>query len=1849
VFIKNKIEELRMRLLDLSNRNSLLNFKHSERALTHIRIIDELPDFLFGALLQGNRLTFKPLPEPGDEPQDEKTEKFQSAFREATIIDEEYLEKIAELENKDDSFDALATIERDLKNRVRKSLGMIPIDDIKPLSNSQWARENDLEPKYDMPIPANDCQLDKHNDEFIQTLLKPKELRHKLSGLRRYVNTDMSEAGVPSFYAAFGFLERFDSDHSEKPVIAPLLLLQLDHTSLVEKKKGAGEKFVSIKASGEEPQYNPALAEKLKEFGLELPELNSEDTPESYMQKVAGLIKNQKRWRVRRFITFGRFQFARIVMHRDLDPDNWPENGKIENSELIKNIFGGQGENAGSSGDDHASIYNIDEDPNVEKVAPVLIMDADSSQHSAIVDAMKGKNLVIQGPPGTGKSQTITNLIANALANKKKILFVAEKMAALNVVYSRLQSVGLGDFCLELHSTKSKLKDVKEGLAKTIENRVSATRPNNLAGRIAEIKEAKTRLRKYSDALNFKIGESGKTIHDFLWGEQRYRNAVQDMPVSIKRIRIINSMSYTNQKLENLCDELSQLASLEIDNEKYIAEGHPWAGVNIVKASSLISQEIIQAFEECAEVVHPILGNIKLIEKEFDWITTKTIAEWRETHQICQKIQSFKGRSVDFGLLKILHSKDSKSATIDLLNNLESYDQALANIRKKIKDPAYCLNSFSDISKLCSEARLLGIENNTAQDIDELIRKQDKQISQWDKTVGSFNNIALKVFGSSEGELKMDTLRLLFKVFKFLSEVERDVLFLRHDEAIKESNKPLIENGISHQKDLNDQEKSLAGVCDLNYSFSENELNEAIYELSTVNFFSFLMPKYYRARKIFRSISLSSTKLSSREMAIRLKELTSFKKRKVAFEQDIRYQQLAGVSFDGLQTNFEGLKKINAWAIKVRKEFNGLDEAKDRIKKFLLSADISEIDTVKDETSHNDIEALSNNVSSIDADSLASFCSKLKSSLERKKDLCLFLKNNQSNSDLTFCMLENLLEGSIQEAITCQKNIHSNHDSFLDSLGSIFNGMESDRKVLKEMIALSDHVEALNLPDFMHSSIYSSELFQLAKKLTSFLEGLIAKIDKAENAMQTAQKVSHLDIREYLGAEAIPMATIEGISKAVDKSLGDKEALYAQINLKAFMDKAQSQSYIELLKILKQEGLNYQKAPDIFKYLYFRTICDNALSENEMLDIQAPFSLESVREKFKELDRTIIKMYSQELAYKLTQQEPPPGNSSGNISTYTEMGLIYHQALKEKARSIPLRSLVRRAGRALQCLKPCFLMSPLSVARYIDTHGIKFDLMIIDEASQMRPEDALGAIGRSKQIVIVGDQKQLPPTTFFNKQAISDEDYDDEDKIDNESILDLSLGRFRPTRDLLWHYRSRHESLIKFSNYHFYKDRLIVFPSPEERSENFGVHYNYIGGTYNAGCNPDEAKAIAIAARKFMYDYPDKSLGIAAMNVRQRELIEVEMDMLFSDDNIVDAYREKWEQERGGLEPFFIKNLESVQGDERDVIFISTVYGPDKSGRVMQRFGPINGKFGHRRLNVLFTRAKHSLILFTSLKPNEIIATESSAQGLRAFKGYLEYAASGKLDAGHIGPREPDSDFEICVMEKLESIGCEVVPQVGVKGYFIDLGVKHPDYPYGFMMGIECDGAAYHSCKSARDRDRIRQDVLEDLGWKIYRIWSTDWFHNPTKEFEKLKIYIECTLREIITEREKREQERLSCIAELQQGVQEDLFSGVDEEISKVEDSRSAESSIEEQSQINEENRVNLFDEVSYQFVDDLEQVLRTVTIVPTQSDPVQGFINQRSAVGRALLGSEAGEEVEVSLPDGDRIAIIKKIIKPCP
>ena len=496
-------------------------------------------------------------------------------------------------------------------------------------------------------------------------------------------------------------------------------------------------------------------------------------------------------------------------------------------------------------------------------------------------------------------------------------------------------------------------------------------------------------------------------------------------------------------------------------------------------------------------------------------------------------------------------------------------------------------------------------------------------------------------------------------------------------------------------------------------------------------------------------------------------------------------------------------------------------------------------------------------------------------------------------------------------------------------------------------------------------------------------------------------------------------------------------------------------------------------------------------------------------DEFRKLDQRRIELARHETA-SAHFEGIPVGSDYGSVG-------IIRGEIRKKRRHKQIRRLLTDAGHAVQAIKPVFMMSPISIAQFIEPGVLEFDLLVIDEASQVRPVEAFGAVMRSRQSVVVGDNRQLPPTSFFDRMSGSDDDDPEEDDettsaADVESILDLCVARNFPQRMLRWHYRSRHHSLIAVSNREFYHDRLFVIPSAERDGGTRGLHFRHItNGVFDRGrsrTNRQEARAVAEAMIEHARCTPRLTLGVGTFSVAQRDAILDELELLRRDHPETEDFFSLT-----AAEPWFVKNLENIQGDERDVILISVGYGFDASGYFSMNFGPLNREGGERRLNVLITRARERCVVFSSITADDVDLRRTSALGVKSLKTFLHFAKTGLMETAELTGRDFDSDFEIDVANAIRSLGYEVDQQVGMAGFFIDLAVVDPDRAGRYLLGVECDGATYHSARWARDRDRLRQAVLENHGWSLHRIWSTDWFQSRDDQLGKLKAAIEDQLK----------------------------------------------------------------------------------------------------------------------------------------
>lgn len=506
--------------------------------------------------------------------------------------------------------------------------------------------------------------------------------------------------------------------------------------------------------------------------------------------------------------------------------------------------------------------------------------------------------------------------------------------------------------------------------------------------------------------------------------------------------------------------------------------------------------------------------------------------------------------------------------------------------------------------------------------------------------------------------------------------------------------------------------------------------------------------------------------------------------------------------------------------------------------------------------------------------------------------------------------------------------------------------------------------------------------------------------------------------------------------------------------------------------------------------------------------------------RFRALDERYLELTAAQVRAELSKRLPlhaPDANAN------SEVGLLRRQ-MKLKRRHMPVRRLIASLPNLLPRLKPCLLMSPLSVAQYLETSAAQggtalnqFDLVVFDEASQIPVWDAVGAVGRGKACVVVGDSKQLPPTSFFQKLESDDEVPDENDFVELESILDECSASGMPSMRLLWHYRSRHESLIAFSNAHYYEASLNTFPSPADESGSLGVTLKQIDGVYDRGdtcTNRAEAEAlVADVVEQLKNSTADnyRSIGIVTFSMAQQVLIEDLLDQARRSTPAIEAFFGT-----GVDEPVFVKNLENVQGDERAAIYFSVCYGPDESGKVAMNFGPLNREGGERRLNVAVTRARERVVVYSSLRADQIDLSRTQAVGVAHLRGFLDYAERGA--AALAGGPEANSAarptaIDLAIADSLRARGHTVDLCVGLSGYRVALAVRHPDSPGEYLLGIELDGPVYRSAATARDRDRTRPGVMRGLGWRLHRVWSLDYLHDAEKQIDRIEEAIERALR----------------------------------------------------------------------------------------------------------------------------------------
>jgi len=1684
---KSMIENLRNRLLDTTNRNKMISFKHSEKQKTIIRIVDLSLSKIVNLLQSGSPFRFQPLPELAEEFPDEQNEEFK-IYLSVEQNNSKAWNKLLENEEDLDSIEA-QKVDRELRNKVRETLGLPKVQSGKRILLADWAKLNSINPSYNLPLEDEDEKL----AEGLKCLFLPEDLELRLSRIYDQNRTSQQESGVGILYLAIGFLEWFESESSDVAILSPLLLYELD----LEKGKGIGGNLkYNLSCSSEIPTINLSLRERLKkDFKLALPDFREDDTVVSYLAAVNEIITEKRRWSLKNFATVGLFSFSRLVMYNDLDPKNWGSEDGLSDQGVLKSIFHTK-EGVEASAED----YDLDDKEIISEV-PVFVLDADSTQHMALIDALRGKNLVIKGPPGTGKSQTITNLIAAALCLGKKVLFVAEKATALDVVKKRLDAVGIGEFCFELHSTKARKADVIASLEKRLKfiTTFSGSDHHNAE---SEAERLKDELTSYANIMGSPYGaveifDSTKkawrpaTVYDLLWSEIRSREYQIDHEL-IQNITFTAVDRFTRFDLAKKRDLLSiiEAETTEFEDRYGVVESHPW---NFVSNENLIFTEyeklfsiILQLIFKLGSIDEIILNGYQYIDINLEIETLESLSIFLKDH----KLPVFSNADIDINVL------NSCLRDIDKHNNVRNtlpILRELSLLRHQLEAFATDVNGRLDaqlIRECGSIARDWSLIHMTVVEVKSQKIELENQINNATKLIKNTQKIYSDI-GISVDKIDGEKISFLRKI--------KEVLTAFDPEAI--SYIDIAKNRDANQTILNRIKDNIDNLIDLENAIDEDigdfenidliKLEADVEYLKNAGLITKFSKKYKTTTSFVQSVLRNKTKLDDIILS-KFTALFKFKRALDQFESTNIFRNLLGNFYEGIETPIHLILKAFTFSSLVKQALPKMDEPSRSLRNFLLDGNIDSINYLKSVLANPDfLEIISYYESFKFSDNTAIDTIKDQERTDALKRLL--------NIASTIGIRDEVKFGDYREAITLQeayfnliaqdtfKQFSENYPQFVDPISAYL----VTEKTLNTL-------ESINFDDIGHNCENKFLLFP--SEINVFFEGL-SKFKQDINSV-SARLLDELSIMSnFTGKTGMELkkVPISNLKTLLARSLSNKSELNSWIKwLKA---KAQifDAGLDELAFSKTSNGLYLKELVKSFDRIFNLTMIRGVTARYPQLASAQIKTQTQIQREFALLDDKINEIKKGLMISELLKTPIPAGRNSIKKSELTQLALIHHQ-INLQTRHMPIRDLMARADEAILSLKPCHMMSPSSVSQFLKPKQI-YDLIIIDEASQMRPEEALGALARAGQAIIVGDNKQLPPPREFMRSDDEDE-IESDDHLIEESILDIARGAFRPERELLWHYRSRHGSLIAFSNRHFYNDRLVIFPSPSEEQTNFGLKYFNVAGVYNGSVNVLEAKAVCAAVIEHMTRFPEKSLGVVALNEPQREMIRFEIDRMISRNRAAQKYREIWDNT---LEYFFVKNLETVQGDERDIIIISTVYGPDPAGNIYQRFRRINDKAGDRRLNVLFSRSKYGTYVYSSLLPEQIkVESVSTPPGTRLLREYLEYASTKRLHSGQIPYADCDSDFELAVKERLEAQGFQVFSQVGVAGYRIDLGVKHPEWKFGFLFGIECDGATYHSSRSARDRDKFRQKHLENLGWDIYRIWSTDWFKNQNNEVDKL-------------------------------------------------------------------------------------------------------------------------------------------------
>lgn len=1511
-----------------------------------------------------------------------------------------------------------------------------------------------------------------------------------LRNLDRQARAEFMDKGLQSLYLGLGLLEWVDPKAPDEKNLAPLILLPVE---LI--RSGPGDPFRLQKAA-DDPIVNPAIQLKVEaDFGVVLPQLEDDDLDlEAYLRSVRAVVAARVGWRVLDRVVIARFSFQKEVMYRDL----------LVNQQLIC-----AHPLVRALADPQASSTEFDFDPPdddaLDRIAPetgmVSILDADATQRRCIWSAREGRTFVMDGPPGTGKSQTIANMIAELLASGKTVLFVSQKAAALEVVYSRLKRFGLDEYVLQLHSHKATRREVAKQLSDAVSRRPEADGALPDA-ELVDLQRSRTALNAYAAAMNERREPLGRPLTDVIG----IVSAFTALPRPAVAVKIDASLTPSAlAEMLDAADALSRAWGPIARGEKFLWRDLSTRSMDAAGRASLAknlddlkltNRQLGRALRESEEALYgwPIAHSISGLRRVASLLDSLADAGDLEPSWLALD----RTADLDTALDQLA---DGQTRRMDALGRLQAalgsevsaarateLSAAVGRLLDGLKAP----EGWAPRGDLDERALFELAERGTA-----LLGALESEAPALVKAL--CRAVGLKNIADPTLEELADLSRLLH-LAEEADKPEPEWLSSARIAELRRAEQVLTEL-VAEIRQRRDEVDSVfvEGVMALDAASMKARFAEVHVGFGKVR------PAYFRDRKALASCARSG-RFSTEAVGLlgSVAELQSLNLRIGGFERESG--SLLGDYYAGAETDVQRLShavETAETALRIVGERVSLANALGvAARKFELDP----VALIKVAALDRILAELGACLSALGLDALATGPRKLSATIALVRDVTAGVTAWAGAVSAVAELAEGRMQVSVAEVaveaarsvVAVQSGVAEQADRLATLIGPAYAGLETAVKVVRDRVgrmrpvltilggpvslAAAERVIAAKIDsDVMHS-----HLDQWDRHTRALLE-LFAEPRRAQLA-------------------AVLEGSPEDSGDLVDKLAATSEDIVEWFAYLDALDRFGEAGLGELSEACQTQCYRAADLHGIVHRVVLETWIDSVIKQDsKRLSPLRTDDRNALRGKYAQLDRRLVRSAAGRVMAACNARRP--AKRIGGVS------LILREGEKKK-RHMPIRDLLSRAKADALSLKPCFMMSPLSVSQFLPPDFV-FDVVLFDEASQIRPHDAINCIYRGMQHVIAGDQQQLPPTTFFDTSIDDGDDWSDDQLEVYESILDTAKSCASvPSLPLEWHYRSRHEDLITYSNVSFYDGRLVTFPSADVHSPTLGVGFNKVAGVYRRGAgsdNPVEAAKVAGLVAHYARNHPGLTLGVVAFSSAQEDAIQNAIDeMREKDASLSSAY---FAGDR--LDGFFVKNLETVQGDERDVIILSVGYGPDATGKVYANFGPINLAGGYRRLNVAVTRARMRLELVTSISASDISGT-SESEGARHLRRYLDYAENGPsvLVPNHDSSLgDVESPFEDEVARTIRSWGYDVTTQVGCANYRIDLGVVHPDQPGRHCLAVECDGAMYHSSRVARDRDRLRDAVMIGLGWRIHRIWGPSWYRERTATEASLRSAIEAAVK----------------------------------------------------------------------------------------------------------------------------------------